>query len=187
MNLVISFLKITFKIIVVLPVLMAVTFVDNRIAKRLLSKRYTFRDASPHLVVLALWGTLYYAYTQNLVSVDVSKVNLILPTVISFQGVMFATALAVSTFILTIFRPNDLRKRHADKMDLILDIVDDLRIANRIVFFSTLYLFVIWLLIAIEYVKNSIPLTISMFVFLVWSILGIDSIIRGVFQLVKVE
>lgn len=162
------FLKIVFKIIL-LPVLMIISLVDSGIAKRIMSKRYTFRDAAPHLVVLALWGSLYYAYMQKLVSVDVSRVDILLPTIISFQGVIFAAALAVSTFTLTIFRPNDLIKRHIHKEHLILDIVDDLRIANRLVFFSTLYVFVVWLLIGIGYIRNSIPLTISIFIFLLWS------------------
>ena len=97
MNLLTSFLKIVLKIIV-LPILMIITLVDIGIAKRIMSKRYTFRDAAPHLIVLALWASFYYAYTQKLVSVDVSKVNILLPTIISFQGVLFAAALAVSTF-----------------------------------------------------------------------------------------
>ena len=186
MNFISSFLKIVLKLIILL-ILMMVTFLDSGIAKRIFSKRYTYRDAIPHLVVLALWATLYYAYTQKLVSVDVFKVNMLLPTIIGFQGVMFAVTLTVSTFILTIFRPNDLIKRHVQKENLILDIVDDLRIANRIVFFSTLYIFIVWLFIGIEYLWNSIPLSISIFVFLAWSILGINSIIRGVFLLVKVD
>lgn len=186
MNFITLLIKIALRIIV-LPVLIVITLVDTGIAKRILSSRYSFRDATPHLLVFVLWATLYFAYTQKLILIDITKVNMLLPTIIGFQGVMFAVTLTVSTFILTIFRPNDLIKRHIDKENLINDIVDDLRIANSLVFFSTFYIFVVWLFIGIEYLKNSIPLSISIFIFLVWSVLAINSIIRGVFLLVKVE
>lgn len=178
--------KIALKIIL-LPCLVIITLADRSISNRIISGRYTFRDAIPHLSVIAIWGILLYANTKGIIKMDPNKIFILLPNLINFQGILFAASLAVSTFILTIFKPSELAIKHPNKMTVILDIVDDLRIANRIIFFATLYMFSIWLAISSEYLSASISIIISILIFLIWSIISIDSIIRGIFTIVKVD
>lgn len=168
--------------IVAFPIFALIAILDSDIAQRLVNGRYNIIDILPHSFA-ALASVVVYFY----IKIDCIKLLDSLPTIISFQGIIFATALATSTFILSIYRPNELSSKHPDKETTIFDILDDLRLANKIIFTSLLIIFILWFLLAMNIIRFTKLMTILIVFPIFWSMIAIKSIIKGVFKLAKIS
>lgn len=178
--------SIVYKIIF-FPCFLLILVLDYSVANRIISKRFSFRDVSPHLYTVIFGSILFLLKKFGILSIEyTSNFPDLIGIFLNFQAILFATSLAVSTFILSIFKPNELIKQYPEKKEIILDIVDDLRIANKIIFFVLIYIFFIGLLEKIKIINISINIFIITLAFLFWSILSIYSIIRGIFYFVRI-
>jgi hypothetical protein len=169
------------------PLIVVISIIDSNIANRILIKRFTLRDWLPHLIIVMLTIALIGGYSNNLFKIDTDKANSILSTIMNFQGVLFATALAITTFLLSIFKPNALKTKYPKQASNIDDTIDDLRIANMIIFLSMFVSTFSWIFISMGYIQNSGILSICLFSLLLWSLIATESIIRGVFVLINID
>jgi hypothetical protein len=187
MNIQTLFIRLLFIIfrMISIPLLLLLLIFDLNIAKRLLSNRYGISDMIPHLTTILIPFVVYCLHKNGYLSIPLSKITEIISGIINLQGVIFATSIAVSTFILTIFKPTEMKVKYPDKEEIIDDIVDDLRIANRITFISTLCIFFAWVLSILGIINMSVTLFLFTMAFFIWSLLAINSIIKGVFELIR--
>jgi len=181
-----KFISLIIKLLM-LPLIFLLSLADKNMANRLINKRLTFKDTWPHLCSILSFIIFYYIFNKNTVNFQLYKLTKDLHIILNFQAILFGTSLAVSTFILSIFNPNILKYKYPNEEDKIFDVVDDLRIANKIIFIVLIYIFIIWLLLTLNIINNNLLVTTSIFSFLIWSLFAINSLIRGVFLLVNID
>lgn len=173
--------------IIVFPAFIIIAILDLNVYRRLFNDRYTIEDFLPHCYSLFISTIIYFVIKKEYIILNYSKICDILPNIIEFQEIIFATALATSTYILSFLKPNELILKHPEKSNTILDTIDDLRLANKIIFISLLNILTIWLFLTLEIIQISVLIIILISFFLLWSVFAIKSIIKGVFELAKIN
>lgn len=173
--------------IINIPFLIVMGVIDSTFAKRMTEGRLLRSDYLPHLFVISAC-ILFYILNKN-GTLDLPNLlnKDMLEIILNFEGIIFGTTLAISTFLLSILKPSKLISQYPDKEKDIEDIMDDLQLTNAVIFTVLLFTFVIWSLMSLELLSESSLLTIFTFCMLLWSLLGVSRLIKGVFLLVKIE
>ena len=172
MKLIKLFIKVVCKVLI-FPLYIIMYFVDDKVIERISKKRFSLTDARPHILIIY--------------NIDLSKIAYILPTWLDFQGILFAASLTASTFILSIFNPKKIKNDYPNKDTVIDDIVDDLKRANMIIFIVLVYIFILFFGVSDNIIKYNYILIIIGISFSFWSLGAIESIIKGIFDLINIE
>jgi hypothetical protein len=182
MKLIKLFIKVVCKVLI-FPLYIIMYFVDDKVIERISKKRFSLTDARPHILIIILMVALYCGYRLGIYNIDLSKIAYILPTWLYFQGILFAA----STFILSIFNPKKIKNDYPNKDTVIDDIVDDLKRANMIIFIVLVYIFILFFGVSDNIIKYNYILIIIGISFSFWSLGAIESIIKGIFDLINIE
>lgn len=173
--------------IINIPFLIIMGVIDNGFGKRMAEGRLLWSDYIPHLFVISACILSYLLNKNGILILPNLLSKDMLEILLNFEGIIFGTTLAISTFLLSILKPSKLITQYPDKERDVQDIMDDLQLTNSIIFLVLLYIFVIWSLMSLKLLNQSSLVTIFTFCMLLWSLLGVSQLIKGVFLLVKIE
>ncbi len=173
--------------IINIPFLIVIGVIDNGFAKRMAEGRLLWSDYVPHLFIISVCLISYLLNKNGILVLPNPLDEHMLEVILHFQGIIFGTTLSISTFLLSILKPNKLIIKYPDKKEVIQDIIHDLQLTASVIFFVLLYIFVVWALISLNILNKSSLLTIITFCMLIWSLLGVTQLIKGVFLLVMID
>lgn len=171
--------------IVIIPLICLITF-DQSNLERAINARFTVKDYLIHSLVIVSSIAFYFALDYKIVNLDSVKVQNLLSDLIKLQGILLAATIAVTTFILNNLKPVFQNNTDTEAIQTVSDVVGDLKLVNRIIFWGFIFIIVLYLLSLSFHVVNNITIAFIFF-FLLWSIMAIDSLIRNVFLFIMIK